>query len=109
MVPVLTYSGAGKEIVKDEVKWDYRGPMMVLAGQTRERLGPGKYYDLLGHQVWIENNFHPFLKGQEWTHIKVGGPEPKPCLTIENPPANYLDYILRGSSGACCRRKAEST
>jgi hypothetical protein len=105
LVPILSYSGAGSTEKDGKVIWEYRGTLFLLAGQKREALRDGKFYDVLGFPVWIKEIDNLLLKGRVLTFIKVGSPEPQEQLVIENAPENYFEMALRDNCTSCCEPK----
>lgn len=78
-----------------------------LFAQKPERLGKGKYYDLLGSAVWIDQFSSLLLKGRTLTAKKVGGPEPREQLVLDSVPEDYVQTALRENAGcsSCCSKK----
>lgn len=102
LVPLLSFSGGGRrEDKQGNVTWEYNGSLFLLAGQKREALRDGKYYDLLGFPVWIDDFDNHLLKGRVLTFLKVGSPEPTENLVIENAPENFLEMVSRENCSAC--------
>lgn len=102
LVSILSYSGGGRREKGGKVIWEYRGPLFLLAGQKRESLRDGKYYDVLGFPVWIGEIENLLLKGRVLTFIKVGSPEPEEYLVIENAPENYFELALKDACRVSC-------
>jgi hypothetical protein len=111
IVPILSHRGGGTAKKDGKVTWHYRGPAFALAGQKPEFLNDGKYYNLFGCSIWIEELENIMLKGHVLTMQKVGSPEPLSFLVIQNAPENYfqqaLDEMLGGA--ACCSCKPHVT
>ena len=105
LVPILSFSGGGRHEKDGKVIWEYSGPLFLLAGQKREALRDGKYYDVLGFPVWIGEIDNLLLKGRVLTFMKVGSPEPVEQLVIENAPENYFETALRNNCASCCEPK----
>ena len=101
LVPILSHAGAGRTEKEGKVIWEYQRPVFLLAGQKREALGPGKYYDLLGFPVWIAEFDNLVLKGRVLTFMRIGEPKPEEHLVIEDAPQNYLDLAMRENCAPC--------
>lgn len=102
IVPILSWCGGTKMEKGGKVLWEYTGPQFCVAGQKPEALSGGKYYDLLGCPVWIEEFSINVLKGHVLTTMKIG-PEDNEILIIENAPADYLNQGFPECS--CCNSK----
>lgn len=107
LVPSLSHSRGSRSKKDGRVVWEYNGPLFLLAGQKREALRVGKYYDVLGYLLWIEEIDSRILKDRVLTFMKVGRPEPREFLVIENAPDNYFDVAMRGNSTSCCELKTK--
>jgi hypothetical protein len=95
LVPILSHSGVCRKEKGGKVLWEYRGPDFLLAGQRIEALGSGKYYDLLGCPVWIDDFDNHLLTRKVLTAINFGSPEAEVFLVLENAPDNYFETAMQ--------------
>lgn len=101
LVPILCWSGGGRTEKGGKVIWEYRGPLFSLAGQKREALRDGRFYDVLGFPIWMGEMDSLLLKDRVLTFMKVGSPEPIGQLVIENAPDNYFEAAVRNNCASC--------
>jgi hypothetical protein len=99
LVPMLWFVGSMRTEKDGKTLWEYQGPLFGLFAEKPERLGTGKYYDLLGAAVWIDKFSSLLLKGRTLTVKKVGSPEPREHLVLDNVPEDYVQTALRESAG----------
>lgn len=99
LVPMLGFVGSRRTEKDGKTLWEYQGPLFGLFAEKPERLATGKYYNLLGATVWIDKFSSLLLKGRTLTVKKVGGPEPKDQLVLDNVPEDYVQTALRESAG----------
>ena len=69
-VPILTHTGGGRAEKDGKIIWQYKGPAFVIAGQKTGSLSGGKYHDLVGCSIWIEELECIMLKGRTLTMKK---------------------------------------
>ena len=106
LVPLLSYAGGGRSEKDGKITWEYHGgALFLLAGQRREALSKGKYFDLVGFPLWIGEIDQLLLKGRVLTFTEVGAPEPQKHLVIENAPENFLQTALRENARCSLRRR----
>jgi hypothetical protein len=106
LVPILSFSGGGRMEKDGKILWEYRGPEFLIAGQRPEALRGGKYYDLLGFSVWIQDFEQRLLEGQVLTTIKIGNSNDYELFVLANAPDNYLETAL--PKRCCCRSSNDS-
>jgi len=93
-VPVLFYCGGSRVEKNGKILWEYTGPQFLLTAQKAETLCDGRFYDLLGFAVWVEEIEERLLQGRVLTAIQSGNPEQAEILVLEDAPENYLELAF---------------
>ena len=93
--------GSGRAEKNGKVIWEYTGPFFGFGGRKPEERISREPYDLLGYTVWMSELETRLLKNRVLTLLKVGSPEPREALVIENAPADYFQKFTQENGGAC--------